>query len=283
MKDIISILKKYFSEKDINKLVKSLEDKQRCDIINDYYFAKLGKNIDKLFFNNLVKEIRLYENNKDNDFLPSYVDSFVSNNYCLIVLKKINGKTLSNERNNYSTHLSHNKRLLIAIDILNIKNIKVNYKLDNDYSRKVKLDKYLEESKKYLSTRTYLKINSLYNYLIKESKNTVISHGDLIPTNIIVDKKEVYFIDWEYISLRPIYYDLTYFLMFSKAYHPLDILSELKVNNEEVYIDAIILSLKEIKNWSKLYNKIDNDIINKNIKRWKRELNYILRKEYNND
>ena len=71
--------------------------------------------------------------------------------------------------------------------------------------------------------------------------------------------------------------------MFSKAYHPLDILSELKVNNEEVYIDAIILSLKEIKNWSKLYNKIDNDIINKNIKRWKRELNYILRKEYNND
>lgn len=283
MKDIISILKKYFNEKDINKLVNNIEKKQRGNVINDNYFAKLGKNTNKLFFNNLVKEIRLYENNKDDGFLPNLVDSYVSNNYCLIVLKKINGKTLSNERNNYSTHLSHNKRLLIANNILNIKNIKVNYKLENDYKRKEKLDKYLEETKKYLSKRTYLKINTLYNYLIKESKSNVISHGDLIPTNIIVDKENIKFIDWEYISLRPIYYDLTYFLMFSKAYHPLDILSELKVNNEEVYIDAIILSLKEIKNWSKLYNKIDNDIINKNIKRWKRELNYILRKEYNND
>ena len=215
--------------------------------------------------------------------MPNYVDSFVSNNYCLIVLKKINGKTLSNERNNYSTHLSHNKRLLIANSILSIKNIKVNYKLENEYSRKEKLDKYLEETEKYLSKKTFLKINSLYNYLIKKSKNNVISHGDLIPTNIIVDKDNIKFIDWEYISLRPKYYDLTYFLMFSKEYCPLDILSELNVNKKEIYIDAIILSLKEIKNWAKLYNKIDNEIINKNITRWKRELNYILRKEYKYD
>jgi len=277
MKDILSILKKYFNDNDINKLLNNIEKKQRSNIINNNYFAKLGKNIDNLFFDNLVREVKLYENNKDNKLLPNLVDSYISKDYCLIVLEKIKGKTLSNKRNDYNTHLFHNKRLDIAKSILNIKNIKLNNKLDNNYNRKEKLDKYLEESKIYLSKRTYLKINSLYNILIKESEN-VISHGDLVPTNIIVDKDNVHFIDWEYISLKPTFYDLSYFLMFSKSYHPLDILDELKVDKKEVYIDAILLSLKEIYNWSKLYNKIDNAIVDSNIKRWKRELNYVLRK-----
>lgn len=276
MKEIVSILKKYFNEKDINKVTKTLEEKQRDNIINDKYFAKVGKNSDKLFFNNLVKEIRLYENNQGNIILPKLVDSFISDKLCLIVLEKINGKTLSNQRNDYNTHLSHSKRIKIAKSVLNIKNIKLNYELDNDYSRKEKLDKYLERSKKYISKSTYSRITSLYNILSKESIKVVMAHGDLIPTNIMVDGDEVKFIDWEYISYMPELYDLAYFLMFSKVNNSLDILDELKVNNKEVYIDAIILSLKEIQNWAKLYGVIDNSIVDKNIKRWKRELNYIL-------
>ncbi len=276
MNDIILILKKYFSEKEISKIKKTLEEKQRDSIINDKFFAKIGKNSNTLFFNNLVKEIRLYENNQDNIMIPKLVDSFISNEYCLIVLEKINGKTLTNQRNDYNTHLSHGKRLRIANYILNIKNIKLNYQLDNIYSRKENLDKYLERSKKYISKNTYLKITSLYSIISKESKNIVIAHGDLIPTNIMIDKTLIKFIDWEYISYMPEYYDLAYFLMFSKVNHSLDILDSLKVNNNEVYIDAIIISLKEIQNWAKLYGTIDDNIINKNIRRWKRELNYIL-------
>ncbi len=278
MNEIVSILKKYFSEKDIAKVKKTLEEKQRDNIINDKYFAKAGKNSDKLFFNNLLKEIKLYENNQNNKILPKLVDSYVSDEYCLIVLEKINGKTLSNQRNDYNTHLSHNKRLEIAKSVLNIKNIKLNYDLDNDYSRKEKLDKYLERSKKYISKNTYLKVTSLYSVLSKESKRVVMAHGDLIPTNIMIDKDEVKFIDWEFISYMPELYDLAYFLMFSKVNHALDILDDLDVNKKEVYIDATILSLKEIQNWAKLYGVIDNSIVDKNIKRWKRELNYILRR-----
>jgi hypothetical protein len=66
--------------------------------------------------------------------------------------------------------------------------------------------------------------------------------------------------------------------MFSKVNHALDILDDLDVNKKEVYIDATILSLKEIQNWAKLYGVIDNSIVDKNIKRWKSELNYILRR-----
>lgn len=76
----------------------------------------------------------------------------------------------------------------------------------------------------------------------------------------------------------PELYDLVYFLMFSKVNHSLDIIEDLNINNKEIYIDAVILSLKEIQNWAKLYDVIDNSIVNKNINRWKRELNYILKK-----
>ncbi len=278
MNEIITILKKYFDDKDIGKLTKTLEEKQRDNIINDKYFAKAGRNSDKLFFDNLVKEIRFYQSNQDNVIVPKLVDSFVSDEYCLIVLERINGKTLSNQRNDYNTHLSHNKRVAIAKAVLNIKDIKLNFEITKTYSRKEKFEKYLEKSKNYITNNTYIKLNSLYNVLSKESKKVVMGHGDLIPTNIMLDKNTVKFIDWEYISYVPELYDLTYFLMFSKVSHTLDILDDLKVNNKEVYIDAIILSLKEIQNWAKLYGKIDNSIVDKNIRRWKRELNYILKR-----
>ena len=185
MNEIISILKKYFNEEDVSKVKKTLEEKQRDNVINDKYFAKVGKNSDKLFFNNLVKEIKLYENNQNNNIIPKLIDSFVSNDYCLMVLEKINGKTLSDHRNNFNTHLSHDKRIKIAISVLNIKNIKLNFELENNYNRKERLDKYLENSKKYISKNTYLKVSSLHNILSKESKKLVMGHGDLIPTNIL--------------------------------------------------------------------------------------------------
>ena len=277
MNEIINILKKYFNENDIIKLENALKDKQRSNIINDRFFAKVGKNNDKLFFNNLVKEIKLYESNQDNVIIPKLIDSFISEEYCLIVLEKITGTTLSNQRNTFNLHLSHDKRLEIANSVLNIKNIKLNYELENNYSRKERLDKYLERSKKYISKSTYLKISSLYNVLSKESDRVVVAHGDLIPTNIMIDMNLIKFIDWEYIAYMPEFYDLTYFLMFSKVNHSLDILSDLKVNNKEVYKDGIILCLKEIQNFAKLYGKIEDSIVDKNINRWKRELNYIIK------
>jgi thiamine kinase-like enzyme len=277
MNEIINILKKYFNENDIIKLEDTLKDKQRSNIINDKYFAKVGKNTDKLFFNNLVKEIKLYESNQDNVIIPKLIDSFISEEYCLIVLERITGNTLSNQRNTFNLHLSHDKRLEIANSVLNIKNIKLNYELENNYSRKERLDKYLERSKKYISKSTYLKISSLYNVLSKESDRVVVAHGDLIPTNIMIDNNLIKFIDWEYIAYMPEFYDLTYFLMFSKVNHSLDIVSDLNVNKKEVYIDGIILCLKEIQNFAKLYGKIEDSIVDKNINRWKRELNYNIK------
>ena len=45
---------------------------------------------------------------------------------------------------------------------------------------------------------------------------------------------------------------------------------------KEALKDGIIICLKEIQNNAKLFDKVDEKIVFKNINRWKRELKYIL-------
>lgn len=273
-------LKKYFSENDIDKLLEKLESKQRSFLINDNYFVKIGKNSNKFFFDNLIKEIDIYKNNQGNQNLPNLIDYYICDNVCLIILEKINGKMIGQNRNEFNLNLTKNERLNIIKNVLDIKNIKINNNLDNSYNREECLQKYLETSKMFLDENIYNKIRKLKNEIISEKYERVIAHGDLISTNIMLNKDNVLFIDWEFISYKPKYYDLIYFLLFSKTDNSIDIIDEIDFNidKKESLKDGIILCLKEIKNNSKLYGKIDYKIINKNISRWKRELNNLLEK-----
>lgn len=273
-------LKKYFSENDIDKLLEKLESKQRSFIINNNYFVKIGKNSNKFFFDNLIKEIDIYKNNQGNQNLPNLIDYYIDDNICLIILEKISGKTIGQNRNEFNLNLTKNERLNIIKNVLNIKNIKINNNLDNSYNRKEYLQKYLEASKMFLDEKIYNKIRKLQDEIIIEKYERVIAHGDLISTNIMLNKDNVLFIDWKFISYKPKYYDLIYFLLFSKTDNSIDIIDEIDFNidKKEAFKDGIILCLKEIKNNSKLYGKIDDKIINKNINRWKRELNNLLEK-----
>ena len=273
-------LKKYFSENDIDKLLEKLESKQRSFLISDNYFVKIGKNSNKFFFDNLIKEIDIYKNNQGNQNLPNLIDYYICDDVCLIILEKINGKVIGQNRNEFNLNLTKNERLNIIKSVLDIKNIKINNNLDNSYNREECLQKYLETSKMFLDEKIYNKIRKLKNEIISEKYERVIAHGDLISTNIMLNKDNVIFIDWEFISYKPKYYDLIYFLLFSKTDNSIDIIDEIDFNidKKESLKDGIILCLKEIKNNSKLYGKIDYKIINKNISRWKRELNNLLEK-----
>ena len=273
-------LKKYFSENDIDKLLEKLESKQRSFLINDNYFVKIGKNSNKFFFDNLIKEIDIYKNNQGNQNLPNLIDYYICDNVCLIILEKINGKMIGQNRNEFNLNLTKNERLNIIKNVLDIKNIKINNNLDNSYNREECLQKYLEASKMFLDENVYKKIRKLQDEIISEKYERVIAHGDLISTNIMLNKDNVIFIDWEFISYKPKYYDLIYFLLFSKTDNSIDIIDEIDFNidKKESVKDGIILCLKEIQNNSKLYGKIDDKIINKNISRWKRELNNLLEK-----
>ena len=239
----------------------------------------MGKATETIFFNNLIKEINLYNNNKNNAALPKIIDSFYDDKVCILILDKIEGEVLAKNRNDYTKRIKEENRIKVVESIINIKNIKVNLELDNSYNRKEKLDKYLGKCKPYISTICFNKVKKIYDEIITVNTKEVVSHGDLILPNIFLVNNNVFFIDWEYISLKPDGYDLVYFLLFSKNRNALEIL---KSNNfgydvHELYKDGIILCLKEIQNWAKLFGKVEDIIVNKNINRWKKELNYILR------
>ena len=282
MSEVKKILEKYFEKNETVKLLTQLQQKQRTSMLNQNYFVKVGKNTSELFFKNLITEINLYKNNRDNDNLPSLMDYYIDDEVCVLVLKRINAKTIGIARNKFNLRLSRVCRHLIIDNILNIRNMNIKGNLDNTYNRKVRLDKYLNNSKLYISSRTYNKIVSKYEFIISENLQRVVSHSDLISTNIMLDKDTVYFIDWEFVSLKPMYYDLAYFLLFSKTNNCFNIISEdenykKSINVSELCKDGIILCLKEIQNNAKLFGKIDDNIVNKNINRWKKELNIILR------
>ena len=120
-------LKKYFSENDIDKLLEKLESKQRSFLINNNYFVKIGKNSNKFFFDNLIKEIDIYKNNQGNQNLPNLIDYYIGDNVCLIILERINGKTIGQNRNEFNLNLTENERINIIKNVLDIKNIKINF------------------------------------------------------------------------------------------------------------------------------------------------------------
>lgn len=228
----------------------------------------------------MIKEIDIYKNNRGNQNLPNLINYYIDDNICLIILEKISDKTIGQNRNEFNLNLTENERINIIKNVLDIKNIKINNNLDNSYNRKEYLQKYLEASKMFLDEKIYNKIRKLQDEIIIEKYERVIAHGDLISTNIMLNKDNVLFIDWEFISYKPKYYDLIYFLLFSKTDNSIDIIDEIEFNidKKEALKDGIILCLKEIQNNSKLCGKIDDKIINRNINRWKRELDSLLEK-----
>ena len=279
MNDVLKVLNTYFDKSDIENLLNEIKTKSRSTILNDRYFAKICIRDNSFFCNNFIKEINLYKKNSNNRNFPDIVDFLINKDYCLLILKRINSKTIGISRNNFNIRLSKNKRLLIIDSILKIKDIHVTFDLDNSYNRDDSFKKYLDKSKPYLSKYTINRLNNYKRIIAKEKYERVLSHGDLISTNIMVDKNNVYFLDWEYVSLKPLYYDLAYFLLFSKANNCFDIIDDIRLTKtakQEVIKDGIIICLKEIQNNAKLYGAIDEKIVDKNIDRWKRELNRLL-------
>ena len=119
------------------------------------------------------------------------------------------------------------------------------------FNRKVKIFKYIDECADLLNPTIIQKCVKIADYSVED--NMVFSHGDLIPGNILVSGDDFVFVDWEWVGFRSKTYDLVMFLLFSNI--PNQIL--LDFNNYffddnllfSAYMDAVLISLHEIKNW----------------------------------
>ena len=158
MDKVKEILQKYFKNQEIAQLLDSLQQKQKVSMLNEDYFVKVGTNTSELFFQNLITEIDLYKDNRNNDNLPSLIDYYIDDNVCALVLKRIKAKTIGIARNKFNLHLSKASRCLIIDNVLNIKNMKIKGKLDNSYNRKKYLDKYLNNVKLYISKKCIIRL-----------------------------------------------------------------------------------------------------------------------------
>lgn len=277
----MEVLEKYLTAKEIKTLKKRVGNKYRGNILTDHYFVKMGKNISDYFYNSIVEEIELYNTNRNNPMFPTLIDSYVDEEVCVLILKRVNANILSTDRYNYGQGVSRSLRVKIAKQIVRIKDLNPNRKLPKNYNRGDKLLKYFNLSKTEMNIRQIDFIDKIFNVICNCEVEYVISHGDLMLPNIMIENKTIKFIDWEFIGYRPATFDLAYFMLFSKDEKCFELLDSMSFEHrflKELYKDGIFICLKEISKLvtKKKNEKKDTEYLNVHIRRWMKELNILL-------
>jgi thiamine kinase-like enzyme len=118
------------------------------------------------------------------------------------------------------------------------------------YHRGQKILAYLEVIHSHLPARMIRVLGSIGTQW-DSGRGVVLSHGDLIPPNIMVRDGCYWFVDWEWAGLRPPSYDPALFLLFSRR--PDEVLGLFDKtggpwDTEELYKDCVVIAAREIKN-----------------------------------
>ena len=237
------------------------------NVSNDYYltcivndcFLKVATR-DNFHFKSLCNEIYLVNVNFNSQFLkPKMIFTYCSENVAIKIEEKINAIPLGKKRDDFSIEINYNESELIKkINLIS------KVKLDSDidlliYNRNKKILKYINECEGYIDTVLIEKCSKIAeNY---NDCELVLSHGDLIPSNILVNNNNYIFVDWEWAAYRSKTYDLVLFLLFSNI--PNQILLYFKTYFDvesllSAYLDTIVISLHEIKNWKNEKIYIEN-------------------------
>ncbi|UJG44158.1 MAG: aminoglycoside phosphotransferase family protein [Candidatus Heimdallarchaeum endolithica] len=165
-----------------------------------------------------------------------------TDNSTILCYKYIKGKEIINltneERKNIEEELVKTIEFVHNYNNLSLKENKEQYsQLSSFYS--TILDNYEKMNlsvPKHISKQFSLIRNSLKNlYLSMESERIKISyiHGDLVPLNIIVEKNQVSFIDFEYFRIDIPIFDYLYFNYFADK-HQLKIKLPVILKNKEI-------------------------------------------------
>lgn len=232
---------------------------------NDYFFKIATCN--NFHYKPLCNEIRLGNINFANQLLkPKILFTYYSENIVVKIEERIDSVPLANKRDDFSTRIDCDKTKLIEkIKLISEVKLESDIKFPR-FNRKVKIFKYIDECADLLNPTIIQKCLKIADYSVED--NLVFSHGDLIPGNILVSGDDFIFVDWEWVGFRSKTYDLVMFLLFSNI--PNQIL--LDFNNYFIddnllfsaYMDAVLISFHEIKNWKneKIFTDYKDNMIN---------------------
>jgi hypothetical protein len=252
--EIKKILTKELSVEDFNadKIIGELKAGDRVCFFSRDLHIKICRPDENKFYNSLQNQIKIYENYKEFPILiPELIYAFFDE-ICIIATRKIDGSALGGGRNDFALNFPIDDKKIINC-IFDIKKLPVVDNWNVTYDRRQKTREYADILREYIGENLYGNILDI-NDGDKTERIKCFSHGDLLPSNIILDKKgDFWFVDWEWAANRTEFYDRTFFTLFSdnpiKGIIKLSELAENKKTREEMYRDGILIALREIKNW----------------------------------
>lgn len=245
----------YVSGKVITSVLQELNVKSRVSLTSQDAFIKVCHPKEKKYYKSLQNEIMIYENYthfyvRIPELLYSYFDP--ENQLCIIATRKIDGQPLGTKRDAFSI-LPQADFSEIVKNIEHIKCFPITENWDRKFDRKVKMEEYIQKVSELLDVKLAGQIKEICRSK-KNNPGLFLTHGDLIPSNIMIDcDNNFWFIDWEWATNRTKYFDIVLFTLFSDL--PMNGLKKFQqiasdyTMLAEMYCDSILISLREIKNW----------------------------------
>lgn len=250
-------------------------EKVAAEISKGYYSAFIIDDLflkisaaDNFHFTSLRNEILIGNPQYENRILkPKIMFSYYSENIVIKLEERIEAVPLGEKRDDFSIEIDYNKdKLIEKIKLISKVNVENKNNLSS-YNRSNKILNRLNDCNEYIKPSLARKCIAIVNTCAEDK--LYFSHGDLIPSNILLKDDDFIFIDWEWAAYRSETYDLTLFLLFSDT--PYCAVSDFENYFDKrlllsAYIDSVAISLREIKNWKaeKAYIK-DKD---ERIKMW---------------
>lgn len=233
------------------QIASMLREHARASLITEDSFIKIGiaQRENDPYFQSLEHERHVYTTVQ---FPPICYAKlrwhYTDGTMIILVTERIEASALGNRRDAFALPAGVNSEEIFA-EIAKIGTGKVPEHWLSTYEREKKAAGYLKRLSPHIPQLLTMHSEELFERLSFVGE-PVLSHGDLLPTNILMRQGRYWFIDWEWADLRPASYDAALFTLFSRPpYQALSLFEQLDHlwDPVELYRDAVVIALRELK------------------------------------
>lgn len=241
----------FLTNEECSHLEKTLKEQMRAPLLTARYFVKAAASTEIKRYQSLQREIKVYTNFYSHDVrYPKLKWHHIDDNLVILIVERIHAVALAERRDAFTIHpLARVESVLNEISQLGAAKIPQHW--HPSYHRDENVEKNANAVSPYLPGDIRSTLDSLVGRL-HTNEHLAFSHGDLLPMNVMVNKEQYWFVDWEGADIRPASFDPAYFLLFSHS--PLDGIKFFEKlyrfwDPVELYRDTVVISLHEMKLW----------------------------------